>query len=203
MDEEKEKNAQKELEGLLTEDEVKKNKSKRRKALFSLFVLLLAVGVGGNWYWDNSDISSKINTISSNKTLGEATFVDATTEVTTSGESEYFSTARVERQTARAEALENLQSIVDSVDESEEAHKSAADKIASISSYIEIENKIETLVKAKGVNNCLAVVNEDGTRVDVIVDCEELTDELALQIKEISTAQLKCGFESVTIIQSN
>ena len=203
MDEEKEKNAQKELEGLLTEDEVKKKKSKRRKALFSLFVLLLAVGVGGNWYWENSDISSKINTISSNKTLGEATFVDATTEVTTAGESEYFSTARVERQTARAEALENLQSIVDSVDESEEAHKSAADKIASISSYIEIENKIETLVKAKGVNNCLAVVNEDGTRVDVIVDFEELTDELALQIKEISTAQLKCGFESVTIIQSN
>lgn len=203
MDEEKEKNAQKELEGLLTEDEVKKKKSKRRKALFSLFVLLLAVGVGGNWYWENSDISSKISTISSNKTLGEATFVDATTEVTTAGESEYFSTARVERQTARAEALENLQSIVDSVDESEEAHKSAADKIASISSYIEIENKIETLVKAKGVNNCLAVVNEDGTRVDVIVDCEELTDELALQIKEISTAQLKCGFESVTIIQSN
>ena len=71
MDEEKEKNAQKELEGLLTEDEVKKKKSKRRKALFSLFVLLLAVGVGGNWYWENSDISSKINTISSNKTLGE------------------------------------------------------------------------------------------------------------------------------------
>lgn len=203
MDEEKEKNAQKELEGLLTEDEVKKKKSKRRKALFSLFVLLLAVGVGGNWYWENSDISSKISTISSNKTLGEATFVDATTEVTTAGESEYFSTARVERQTARAEALENLQSIVDSVDESEEAHKSAADKIASISSYIEIENKIETLVKAKGVNNCLAVVSEDGTRVDVIVDCEELTDELALQIKEIATAQLKCGFESVTIIQSN
>lgn len=203
MDEEKEKNAQKELKGLLTEDEVKKRKSRRRKALFSIFVMLLAVGIGGNWYWENSDISSKISTISSNKTLGEATFVDATTEVTTSAESEYFSSARVDRQTARDETLENLQSIIDSVDESEEAHKEAADKIALVSSYIEIENKIETLVKAKGVNNCLAVVSEDGSRVDIIVDCEELTDDMALRIKEIATAQLKCGFENVTIIQSN
>lgn len=78
----------------------------------------------------------------------------------------------------------------------------AAEKIADISSYIEIENKIETLVQAKGVSNCLAVVNEDGTRVDVIIDSEELSDDLALQIKEIAVAQLKCGFENVTIIQS-
>ena len=203
MDEEKEKNAQKELKGLLTEDEVKKRKSRRRQALFSLFVFLLAVGIGGNWYWENSDISSKISTISSNKTLGEATFVDATTEVTTAAESEYFSSARVDRQTVRDEALENLQSVIDSVDESEEAHREAAEKIALISSYIEIENKIETLVKAKGVGNCLAVVSEDGSRVDVIVDCEELTDDIALQIKEIATTQLKCSFENVTIIQSS
>ena len=47
-----------------------------------------------------------------------------------------------------------------------------------------------------------ALVNEDGTRVDVIIDSEELSDDLALQIKEIAVAQLKCGFENVTIIQS-
>ena len=67
---------------------------------------------------------------------------------------------------------------------------------------METENKIETLVKAKGVKNCLAVISEDGTKVDVIVDVEELTDEIILQIKEISMEQLKCGFENVTIIQS-
>ncbi|MCC8016727.1 MAG: SpoIIIAH-like family protein [Clostridiales bacterium] len=172
--------------------------------------MLIAVGIGGNWYWENSDISSKISSITANsKTLGEATFVDGTTEVTTSAESEYFSSARVDRQSARdesleklQESLEKLQKVVDSTEEDDQASKAAADKIASISSYIEIENKIETLVQAKGVSNCLAVINEDGTRVDVIVDSKELTDELALQIKEIATTQLKCGFENVTIIQS-
>ena len=65
------------------------------------------------------------------------------------------------------------------------------------------ENKIETLVTAKGVKNCIAVINEDGTKVDVIVDVEELSDTVILQIKEIAVAQLDCTYSDVTIIQSN
>lgn len=208
MDEMNEKNKLTELEdiqGIMPEYKIKKKKKgSKTKVVASVLVLLLAVGISGNWYWENSDISSKISSItSSGKTLGEATFVDATTEVSQTTESEYFSTARVERQTARDETLETLQAVIDSESEDSEAHKVAAEKIAAVSSYIEIENKIETLVQAKGVQNCLAVVSEDGTRVDVIIDSEELTDALILQIKEIATSQLDCGFENVTIIQSN
>lgn len=203
MEEFNEKNNSIELKGLTVDEKIKKRKSKKRKVLVSVFVLLLALGIGGNWYWENSDISAKISSVATSaKTLGEATFVDATTEVTTSGESEYFSAARVERKTARDESLEKLQAVIDAPEESEDAHKVAAEKIAEISSYIEIENKIETLVMAKGVSNCLAVVSDDGDRVDVIIDSEELSDDLALQIKDIATTQLNCGFENVTIIQS-
>lgn len=192
------------VKGLLTEDQVKKRKSKKTRTAISVFVLLLAVGLGGNWYWENSDISSKINTISaSNKTLGEATYVDAPTEVTTADENDYFSSARVDRQKAHDSALEELQQIVDSTQEGDEARNTAAESIAKISSHIEIENKIETLVCAKGVKNCIAVVDTEGTRVDVIVDVAELTDDIILQIKEIATEQLSCGYENVTIIQSN
>ncbi len=165
--------------------------------------MLLAVGVVGNWYWENSDISSKVSTISSakDKVLGEATYVDATTEKTT--ESSYFSSARVDRQTARDASLEKLQKIVDSQTENKEAQKEAADKIAKISDDITIENKIETLVTAKGINNCLAIINENSKKIDIIVDVEDLTDTIILQIKEIATSQLGCSFEDVTIIQSN
>lgn len=195
----KEKNAK----PVLTEKELKKKNSRKTKAAISCFILLLGVGVAGNWYWENSDLSTKVSTISSDseKILGEATYVDATTESTT--ENSYFSDARVERQSARDESLEKLQKIIDSSKESDSAHKKAAEKIASISDMISIENKIETLVKAKGVNNCLAVINENGTKVDIIVDVEELNDTVILQIKEIATAQLGCTYENVTIIQSN
>lgn len=197
------KKSKSELKGLLTEDEIKKRKSRRTKTMVSVFVLLLAVGIGGNWYLENSDIGNKISTIGSNtKTFGEATYVDATTEAQKNEENNYFSSARMDRQNARDSSLEELQKVVNSTDENDDSRKVAAEKIASISSFIEIENKIESLVKAKGVQNCLAIVNDDGSRVDIIVDSTELTDELILQIKEIATEQLGCTFENVTIVQS-
>lgn len=192
------------VKGLMTEDEIKQRNNKKTRTMISVFVLLLAIGLGGNWYWENSDISNKISTVGSNtKTFGEATYVDATTEPQANKESEYFSSARVDRQTARDSSLEELQKVVNATEENDEARKVAAEKIAIISSHIEIENKIESLIQAKGVNNCLAIISDDGGRVDVIVDVKELTDEIILQIKEISTAQLGCTFENVTIVQSN
>ena len=205
MDENKELKATKKakVKGIMTEDEIKKKKDKKTKTALSIFVLLLAVGLGGNWYWENSDISSKISTVSGNtKTLGEATYVDATTELETDTPSDYFSSARMDRQNARDTSLEKLQSVINATDESEEARVSAAESVVRLSANIEIENKIETLVQAKGVKNCIAVVSEDGEKVDVIVDVEELTDDIILQIKEIAIAQLQCTFENVTIIQS-
>lgn len=202
MDENKAKKAK--VKGIMTEDEIKKKKDKRTKTALSVFVLLLAVGLGGNWYWENSDISSKISAVAGQtKTLGEATYVDATTEPTTEAPNDYFSSARMDRQNARDKALEELQKVISATDESEESRKTASENIAKISSNIEIENKIETLVQAKGVKNCIAVVSDDSSRVDVIVDVEELTDDVILQIKEISIQQLNCSFENVTIIQSN
>lgn len=206
MDENKELKATKKakVKGILTEDEIKKKRDKKTRTALSVFVLLLAVGLGGNWYWENSDISSKISTVSGNtKTLGEATYVDATTELETDAPSDYFSSARMDRQNARDSALEKLQSVINATDESEEARVAASESVVRLSANIEIENKIETLVQAKGVKNCIAVVSEDGEKVDVIVDVEELTDDIILQIKEIAIAQLQCTFENVTIIQSN
>lgn len=183
--------------------EIDKKQSRKTKVAVSCFVLLLAVGVMGNWYWENSDLSAKVSTISSakDKILGEATYVDATTEQ--ANESEYFSSARLDRQSARDESLEALQGIVNSAEEDNAAKKEAAAKIAQISDNINAENKIETLIKAKGVGNCIAVINEKSNKVDIIVDVKELNDTLILQIKEIATSQLGCTFEDVTIIQSN
>lgn len=187
----------------LTDKDFKKNSAKKSRIAISCFALLLAVGVLGNWYWENSDISTKVSTISNakEKILGEATFVDATTEPTT--ENSYFSEARVSRQSARDESIEKLQKIVDSQTENKEAQQAAADKIAKISDNIAAENKIETLVTAKGVNNCIAIINDSTNKVDIIVDVENLTDAIILQIKDIATTQLNCSFEDVTIIQSN
>ena len=192
---------------ILSEKELKAKKAKKTRFAVAAFVLLLGVGVMGNWYYENTDLSNNIKPLissSDTKTLGEAEYVDATTEPSSNSnnESEYFSSARVERQSARDEAIDKLQAVIDKTDESESAHKDAQAEIARISSYISIENKIETLVTAKGINNCLAVIDNEGTRVDIIVDVDELTDGIIVQIKEIAMEQLNCSFENVSIIQS-
>lgn len=125
---------------------------------------------------------------------------DATTEAAT--ENSYFTQAKLDRQSSRDAALEKLQKIVDTADKSAAAHKEAAQKIAKISDGINAENKIETLVTAKGVGQCLAIVSTDGKKVDVIVDSKDLSDTLILQIKEIAVEQVGCDYKNVTIIQS-
>lgn len=187
--------------GIETNTDTKKRA--KTKVAVAAFVFLLAVGIGGNWYYENSGIAGKIEPIlnsAQTKTLGEAEFVDATTQM--NKESEYFSTARVERQTARDEALEKLQAVIDKTDSTDEANAKASEEIAKISNYISIENKVETLVTAKGVNNCLAVISADGKRIDVIVDVEDLNEQTIVQIKDIAMEQLGCSFENVSIIQS-
>ena len=194
----KQKAVSKKEKPILSEAELKKT-----KFAVASFVLLLGVGVVGNWYYENTDLSKSVQPMlsaSQTKTLGQAEYVGATTQPTT--ENEYFSSARLKRQNARDASIEKLQAVIDKTDESEKARKEASSQIARLSNHITIENKIETLVTAKGVNNCLAVINEDGSRVDVIVDVEELSDNTILQIKEIAMQQLKCSFSDVSIIQS-
>ena len=190
---------------ILTEQELKVKKARRTRVAAASFVLLLGLGILGNWYFENTKLSETIepllNVTERVKNLGEAEYVDAPAESTTK-ENTYFSTARVERQNTRDEAVDKLQTVLDKTDESEQARKKAADEMARLSQNIENENKIETLVTAKGVNNCLAVISTDGKKVDVIVDTEELSDTLIMQIKEIAISQLNCSFEDVSIIQS-
>ncbi len=189
---------------ILTETELKKRKAKRTRVAAASFVLLLGMGIIGNWYFDNSKISATIQPLITStehtKNLGEAEYVDATTEVPKE-ENTYFANARVERQNARDAAVDKLQAVIDKTDESEQARKKAAEDMARISENIANENKIETLVTAKGVNNCLAVINSEGTKADIIVD-SELNDTLIVQIKDIVMSQTGCSFEDVSIIQS-
>lgn len=146
---------QPEITGLMPDEKIKKKKSKRKKIAASIFVLLLAVGISGNWVWENSDISSKIKSVaSSTKTLGEATFVDAATQPS-SGENEYFSSARVDRQNARDSALSQLQSVVDSSEESSDAKNTAAEKSPIYHLILKSKTKSKRLCRPKAFQTAL------------------------------------------------
>lgn len=174
----------------------------KRKILLAALVVILGAAIFVNWQFgsvaiDNSDEASK--------NLGDAQYVNGTNisstdNSETENKGDYFASMRLERQQARDSIKENYERIC------ADASATAAEKseamliFAQMNENIKKENDIENLVKAKGVNDCIATIS--GESVTVVVDCEELNDVVLLQIKEISNKQTNISFENITIIQA-
>ena len=95
----------------------------------------------------------------------------------------YFASAAVSRQRSRDEALEVLRLIVDNKEAVSESRSAAMTQMEQIAAEIAAESNIETLVRAKGFEECVAVVNSGCCTV--IVKAEDLLPNEIAQIQEI------------------
>ena len=112
---------------------------------------------------------------------------------------EYFVSARLERKKARDEAVETLANTLKDADVSDEEKELATSKAIAVSKQIEQENKIETLVKAKGFTECLAFVDDETVRM--VVKTEGLTAEQAAQIKNIVIEETEVLTENISVVE--
>lgn len=110
---------------------------------------------------------------------------------------DFFAASTLNRTKARDEAIEVLHTVID-LGEGEEAAVKALADIARISSDMEKEANIETLIRAKGFEECIAVISGDS--VNIVVKCENnlLPNEIA-QIKEIAYTSADILPENVVI----
>ena len=116
----------------------------------------------------------------------------------TSDENTYFSATLVSRQKARDEALEVLQAVVDNVEASETVKNEALAGISAIADEIQKEANIESLIKAKGFEKCVAVLN--GEKASIIVKAESLQPAQIAQINAIVYEQTGIAPTGVTMI---
>lgn len=159
-----------------------------RNLVIVLAVLLIGGAVYANWRLFGK--SPMADTPASNT-------VDQNEPTTVS----YFAASQVKRQRARDEAIEVLQSVVDnaSVDTDAAAKEQAMTDISAIAANIELEANIESLVKAKGFENCVAVIN--GNKASIVVSSEGLKPNELSQILEIVYVQANILPENVTITE--
>ncbi len=115
--------------------------------------------------------------------------------------SDYFAQTALSRQQARDEALEVLQTVAQSENALPEAVQSALNDIAQIAKDIENESNIETLVEAKGFDDCIAVIS-DG-KATVIVQTDGLLASEVAQINEIVYEQSGILPTDLKIIEKN
>lgn len=97
---------------------------------------------------------------------------------------DFFAASALNRTKARDEAVEVLQSVVDTGTDKEASKQALAD-ISRISADIEKEANIETLIKAKGFEDCIAVISGDSLSV-VVKSADQLLPNEVAQIKEIA-----------------
>jgi stage III sporulation protein AH len=117
---------------------------------------------------------------------------------TTDADATYFSATQVSRQKARDEALEVLQSVVDNPDSSEAIKTEALAGISAIAEEIQKEAKIESLITAKGFEQCVAVLN--GDTASIIVKAETLQPAQLAQINTIVYEQTGILPTGITVI---
>ncbi len=162
------------------------------QAVLALMVVALGAAV-----WLNMRFSSP-------KYLGEATYVDSSEDsaaVETSAKAEktdYFETARSEREQSCEQAKEEIEELLDNDAITEDDKKAVLDKIGAYSNRIESAVNIETLLKSKGFEDAVAVVSESG--VDVVVKSKGLTTSQTLQIQDIVTAQTGVDLGGIKIV---
>lgn len=113
--------------------------------------------------------------------------------------SEYFASMALNRQSAREEAIEVLQSVVNSENAVEDMKSQAAEDMKQIALDIENESNIETLIMAKGFKQCIAVIS--GENASIIVESDGLLPNEISQIKEIAYEQAGIMPENLKIIE--
>ena len=131
---------------------------------------------------------------------GEGNMQNNFDSAATGGASEenYFTATALNRQQSRDEAIDVLKLVSESEDSTEEAKAEASAKIAKIAVDMQNESTIETLVKAKGFEECVAIISDNS--VSVIVGAESLQVSEAAQILAIVYETTGINPENVSII---
>ncbi len=195
-------------------ESVKKSGKAIRPMILAACVAVVGLSVYADWNYNRRQDAQNTGYIYNSsvsgdkaKILGEATYVGATAEDETAGSFEesidtaesYFSTAALDRQRSRDETLELLQTVVDSSETMPDAKNKALSDMTQIAAAMESETNIETLIKAKGFDDCIAVINDDSVNV-VVKTTGLLTYEVA-QIREIVMNEMDISAENIKIIE--
>ena len=139
----------------------------------------LAVYLNYRWFYDpTASLGYGDNNMEDNFSDSEATGGEAD-----ENKNNYFTSTALDRKEARDEAIDVLKLVTESAEATEEARAEAAEKISKIAVDIQNEASIESLVKAKGFEECVAVIS-DGS-VSVIVSAESLQAAQTAQILTI------------------
>ncbi len=114
---------------------------------------------------------------------------------------DFFAMAIINRTQVRDSALEVLREIAESPDSLPDAKEDALASIAEIAEDMSFEANIETLVKAKGISDCVAVIS--GENCSVIVSKADLLPDELTQITDIVYELTGIPVANITVVEAS
>lgn len=174
-------------------------------------VMLICVAVLVSSLVNGSD--EQIAGENGNKVLGNTLLVDANTNTDdtaeevgtenndqTANENDFFAMSIINRTQVRDSALEVLNEIATNPDTLPDAKEEALSSIANIADDMTAESNIETLIKAKGIAECVAVIS--GENCSIVVNASGLVPDELTQITDIVYEQTGIPVANITVVEA-
>ena len=180
----------------------------KKQLMMVALVAALGVAVYLNYYFtEEPALSAGAQDESSrDDTLGDAYFVNTTVSNVPEEESSdpvvgYFDKARASRTAAREESLRLVKETLGRADANAEEQKQADEMAAAVAARVLQESNIESMVLAKGFEDCVAFI--DGDTCSVVVKADKLQQQETLQILELVVSHAGISSEKVQIVANN
>lgn len=136
--------------------------------------------------------------------LGQAQYVNSsiggeTVETAAKAEStDTFEKNRKERNSTRKEAIEQLEDTISDAKIGDDVKIEAVAKMTELTARMDSEASIESLLKAKGFSDVLAIIGDSD--INIVVKAEKLLESEIIQIQDIATSQSGLPLDKVKII---
>ena len=183
-----------------------------RNAVVVTVFLFVCAGVYLNWYYAKQDDTPSLEqTLNEEQVLGEDTLVlaegegalvEASNQFGSSHSEDSFAEIRLSRQGARDAAIETLQETI-AYAEGDDSATTTSQQLEGIVETSLSEAQIESLIVAKGYEDCVAYMTDDGISIAVAAPEEGLKDSDVALISDIVTSQTDYGLSDIRIIEVN
>lgn len=167
----------------------------QRKQLILVLMVALVLSAGYvNYRYQESDekqVYGVLNTTENVRRIGETRLVNAE-------KADYFSEARLAKTKARDERLDLIEEVLSSGSEDEKAE--AQKQKLDLASKIEQETIVETLLGAKGFENVLVTITDQGVTIAVRAE-DGLKSSDSAKITETVVMELGISADAIKIVE--
>lgn len=175
----------------------------KKQIVMACLTMILGIAVYVNYIVADGTDTRMAEKLSDSEEYGETQFVNAgesdLMDLSTVTAADYFAQARIDKVTSRDEAVQTLQSVMGGGDISENEAVVNALAAVELSQMTELENKMESLIKAQGYKDCIVYLDEDDARV--VVQSDGLDTAKAASIKDIILSESKVSAQNIRIFE--